>query len=280
LKHEYKDELALDDWVYDGHSIDDTPDYRDIEPPLKDMYALHFYPSASSVLILISVFLSLGHWNGYFYEDDGTRETSGHFSMMTFVLEPADGKREFKANAWSIGGRHTITGSWSKGENSTTEIKFMTTFENVSWPTISFSGRFDAERDALTGTWGWFYSADAETSIGLMEFRRIPPRYLTVYPSIKELSENKSRALWGFAIAAVRNDVRRDRWSWSYFSQRRKDRETVISLGSRCFFHFGTPADYEEFEPFSAAAQRLTAADACFYISKISRSLAYAQVHV
>jgi hypothetical protein len=47
-----------------------------------------------------------------------------------------------------------------------------------------------------------------------MEFRRIPPRYLAVYPSIKELSDNnprlKSRALWGFAIAAVRNDIRRE----------------------------------------------------------------------
>ncbi|KAI9464112.1 hypothetical protein BJY52DRAFT_1221492 [Lactarius psammicola] len=259
LKHEYKDELALDEWVYDGHSIDDTPDHRDIEPPLKDI---------------------LGHWHSYFYQDDGTREPSGHFSMMTFVLEPADGEREFKANAWSIGGRHRVTGSWSKGENGTTEVKFKTTFENVSWPTIFFSGRFDAERNALTGIWGWFFSVDDEISIGQMEFRRIPPRYLTEYPSIKELSDNKSRALWGFAIAAVRNDVRRERWSWSYFSQRRKDRETMISLGIRCFFHAGTPASYEEVNSFSAATQRLTAADACFYISKVSRSLAYARVHV
>ncbi|KAH8987639.1 hypothetical protein EDB92DRAFT_1948471 [Lactarius akahatsu] len=259
LKHEYKDELALEDWVYDGHSIVDTPDYGDVEPPLKDI---------------------LGYWHGYFYEGNGARETSGHFSMITFVIEPADGERKFKANAWSIGGRHTITGSWSNGENGATEIKFMTTFENVSWPAISFSGRFDAERDALTGIWGWGFSVDAEISSGLMEFRRIPPRYLTVYPSIKELSDNKSRALWGFAIAAVRNDVLRERWSWSYFLQRRKDRETVISLASRCFFLLGTPVNYEEAETFSAAAQRLTAADACFWISKISCSLAYTPLHL
>ena len=37
LKGEYKDELSLDDWVYDGHSIDDIPDHRDVEPPLKNM---------------------------------------------------------------------------------------------------------------------------------------------------------------------------------------------------------------------------------------------------
>jgi hypothetical protein len=37
LKYEYMDELSLDNWVYDGQSIDDTPNYRNVEPPLKDM---------------------------------------------------------------------------------------------------------------------------------------------------------------------------------------------------------------------------------------------------
>ncbi|KAI9464115.1 hypothetical protein BJY52DRAFT_887632 [Lactarius psammicola] len=258
LKYEHKDELALDYWVYDGHSIDDTPNYGEVEQPLKDI---------------------LGHWHGYFYEGDGNRETSGIDTMMTFVLEPASGDHKFKANAWSIRGRFTITGSWSKGENGATEIKFKMTFQkfqSVSW-SVFFNGRLDAERDALTGIWG--YSADAENSSRQMEFRRIPPRYLTVYPSIKELSDNKSRALWRFAIAAVCNDVRRERWSWSYFSQRRKDREAVISLGIR-YWYFGTPVNNEEDQPYRAAAQRLTAADARFYSSMITRIVAYARVHV
>jgi hypothetical protein len=42
LNGEYKDELSLDNWVYDGHSIDDIPDYGDVALPLKDMYALFF----------------------------------------------------------------------------------------------------------------------------------------------------------------------------------------------------------------------------------------------
>ncbi|KAH9045946.1 hypothetical protein EDB84DRAFT_1633013 [Lactarius hengduanensis] len=255
LKHEYKDELALDDWVYDGHSIDDTPNYPDAEPPLKDI---------------------LGHWHGYFYEDDGTRETSGTDSMMTFVLEPADGEREFKAKAWSNRGRYTITGSWSKGENDIMEINFKMTFHTISWSAIFFSGRFDAERDALTGVWG--LSADTENSGGPMEFRRIPPRHLTVYPSIKELSDNKPRALWGFAIAAVRNDVRRERWSWSYFVQRRDDRKAVLSLVVR-YCYFGEPLDDEETERCCAAVQRLTSADACFYSSRIDHIRANTRVH-
>ncbi|KAF8259842.1 hypothetical protein EI94DRAFT_1812645 [Lactarius quietus] len=89
-------------------------------------------------------------------------------------------------------------------------------FQSVSWSAF-FEGRFDAARDALTGVWGFF----------------------------EELSDNKPRALWRFAIAAVRDDVRRTRWSWSYFARRRKDRQTVLSLGIRDWF-FGTPINDEE----------------------------------
>jgi len=42
LNWEYKEELSLDDLVYGGHSMDDIPDHRDVELPLKDMYGLHF----------------------------------------------------------------------------------------------------------------------------------------------------------------------------------------------------------------------------------------------
>ncbi|KAH9064500.1 hypothetical protein EDB87DRAFT_1680408 [Lactarius vividus] len=252
LKHEYKEALALDDWVYDGHSIDDAPNYPDVEPPLKDI---------------------LGHWHGYFYENDDIRGASGIEGMTTFVLKPANGEHELTANAWGIRGRYTITGSWSKDENDVKVIKFKMTIQNV----IFFSGRFDDERNALTGIWG--LSAAAENSCGPIEFRRITPRYLTVYPSIKEISDNKSRALWRFAIAAVRSDIRRERWSWSYFTQRRKDRETVISLGTR-YFGFGSPVNNEEVKLYNATAAQLTAGDAHFYGSRINRTLAYAQVHV
>jgi hypothetical protein len=198
--------------------------------------------------------------------------------MMTFVLAPAEGKHKFKANAWSIRGRFTVTGSWSKGENGVMEIQFKMSFHGELSSVVFFTGRFDAKRDALTGVWGLL--ACAENSSGLMEFRRILPRYLRVYPSLKDLSDNKPHALWKFAIAAVRNDIRRERWSWSYFSRRRRDRETVTSLAGRYFFHVGKPVSDEEAQLCSAAAQRLSPADACFYMSKISRSLSYEQVHV
>ena len=196
--------------------------------------------------------------------------------MITFVLEPAIGEREFKAKAWSNRGRYTITGSWSIGENDTVEIKFKMTYESFIWLATFFKGRFDAERDALTGVWG--LTPDMETTGGPMEFRRIQPRYLAVYPTIKELSDNKPRALWGFAIAAVRNDIRRDRWSWSYFAQRRDDRKMVLTLVTR-HLYFGEPLNGEEIQRCSAVSQRLTSADACFYGSRIEYIRANTWIH-
>jgi hypothetical protein len=198
--------------------------------------------------------------------------------MVTLVLEPAQGEHDLKANAWSNRGRHIMTGSWSKGINNVLQIKLKMTFASTLWSFVFFDGHFDPKRDALTGSVRRAF-ADLNSPSGKMEFRRIPPCYLTVYPSMKEFSYNMPRALWRFAIAAVRNDVRRDSWSWSFFSRRRDDRETVISLTIRSLY-FGKPPDDDESEELCETVQRLTPADACFYGSKINRIRAHTRVHM
>jgi hypothetical protein len=225
----------------------------------------------------------LGHWHGYFYEDNGTHQIAGIDTMMTFVLEPGVSEQGIKANAWSNRGRYTISGSWSKDENDVMSVKLKMSFPEgywmfpvAYWNPRSFNGRFDPKRQALTGVWG--DPSDPENPCGLMEFRRIPPRYLSVYPSIKELSDNKPRALWKFAIAAVQNDIRRERWSWSYFSQRRDDREAVLSMTCR-LGNFGELLYEEDTQRLRTALQRLTPADACFYGSKTNHRNAYTTFH-
>ena len=42
LNHGHKDKLSLDYTVYDRQSTDYISNYRDVDPPMKDMYALHF----------------------------------------------------------------------------------------------------------------------------------------------------------------------------------------------------------------------------------------------
>jgi hypothetical protein len=196
--------------------------------------------------------------------------------MMTFTLVPAKGERDFQADGWSVRGRQTIAGSWSKGEDDIVQIKFKISFSSGIWAPNYFIGHFDPERDALTGVWG--ATAELESSSGKMEFRRIPPRYLTVYPSIKELSDNKPRALWRFAISAVRNDIRRDHWAWSYFEQRRNDRKTGVSLLVRHRW-FGLPLNDEETETLFAIIRRMLPSDACFYDSKVDHIRAHTRVH-
>jgi hypothetical protein len=272
LNHGYKDELSLDYSVYDdGYSIDYIPNYRDIDPSMKNMYALCLICMHCTNF---QTCRSLGTWNGYFYDPEGVH--SGSHSMMTLVVEPAEGERDFKAESRSLKGRQTIVGSWSKGEDDAIQIKFKISFPSPLWDPIFFNGRFDPERDALTGVWG--PSDEPDSSMGKMEFRRIPPSYLNVYPSIKELRDNKPRALWRFAIAAVRNDIRRDHWTWSYFSQRRNDRKSIIPLLLR-YRWFGLPLSTEEAGMIHAISRRVMPSDACFYDSKVDHIRAHIWVH-
>lgn len=223
---------------------------------------------------------SLGQWHGYFYDAEGAPEANAVDSMITVVLEPAEVENEVKASGWSSRGRHTTTGSWSKDENDIVKIKLKMSFRlgRLWFPLhLVFNGSFDSNRDALTGFWDYSDDSENPTGSGRMEFRRLQPRYLALYPSIKKLLDNKPRALWKFAIAAVLNDVRRDRWSWSYFSERRDDRKTVISLAIRHFF--GSPLDEGERRKLSVATQHLTSADACFYDSIVGRQRAHTCAH-
>jgi hypothetical protein len=199
--------------------------------------------------------------------------------MMTLVLAPGEGEHEFKTDIWSLKGHQTITGSWSKGEGDVVQIKFRykILIMSIMRTPIYFDVRFDPERDALTGVWG--PSTELESTVwGKIEFRRIPPRYFAEYPTIEELSDDKPRALWKFAIAAVRNDIRRDHWTWSYFSQRRDERKIISSLLLRSRW-FGPPLNEEEVSGLYATVMRLTPGDACFYNSLVDHIRAYTCVH-
>jgi hypothetical protein len=208
---------------------------------------------------------SLGHWHGYVYDGEGVRFPDE--SMMTIVLEPGDGGQVIRGNAWSSKGRFIISGSWSKGESDITKVKFkISSFDTAYLHPVYLNNRLDSQRDTLTGVWG---ISELDTSMGLTEFRRIPPHHLIAYPDVKSLRDTKPRAFWKFAIAAVQNNIRREHWSWSYFSQRRLDRVARISLTIR-FNHFGTPLNEEEIDQLGAVTKRLTSADACFYGSMVN----------
>jgi hypothetical protein len=204
--------------------------------------------------------------------------------MITLVLMPGEGEHRIKANGWFSDGRCTATGSWSKDENGVVKVNFKMTIDDAFFFSLFstykfFNGVFDTDREVLTGL--LTYSAEdteAPFSPGIV-FHRIPPCYLSLYPPIQELTADKPRALWRFVIAAVRNDIRRDRWPWSYFAQRRDDRESVIPLLVRSRY-FGRPLTMEEDMALAATLQKLTSADAYFYHSKANLMRANTCLHV
>jgi hypothetical protein len=215
----------------------------------------------------------LGHWHGYYYDREGFNWNDD--SMMTIFLENRKDERGLVGNGWSCQGRPNIIWSWSKDKN---EVKLRIFYFNTMHP-LHFKSRFYPDRDALIGVWGWDWSElDQESPTGKMEFRRISPFHFTAYPSMRQLMDNKPRALWMFAISAVRNDLRRESWSWSYFSQRRLDRITRISLTIR-YNYFGTPLNNWELVELNAATKRLTSADAFFYGSKVNNIRANTWTH-
>ena len=42
LNHRYRDELSLDSSVYNRHPTSNISNCRDVDPPMKDMYAVRF----------------------------------------------------------------------------------------------------------------------------------------------------------------------------------------------------------------------------------------------
>jgi hypothetical protein len=199
--------------------------------------------------------------------------------MMTILLEPRGDERGFGGKAWSCQGCSNIKWSWTKDESNIIEVKLKIFLSDTTYlDPVHLKSRFYPERDALTGVWGWDSSGLELESAGKVEFRRIQPHHFTAYPSIRDLTDNKPRALWKFAIAAVRNDYRRENWSWSYFSQRRLDRITRISLTIR-YNYFGTPLNKKEVDQLNAATKRLTSADACFYGSIDNHTRANTWLH-
>ncbi|GAA5898641.1 hypothetical protein JCM6882_000886 [Rhodosporidiobolus microsporus] len=73
---------------------------------------------------------------------------------------------------------------------------------------------------------------DALSMVDLFHFYIRQREYRGFRPSQKEIDSNRNRALWKFAINAIRSEVhdKHKRWSWAYFAERRDDRKAYVRL--------------------------------------------------
>ena len=104
----------------------------------------------------------------------------------------------------------------------------------VSW-TLSYAGGFRLlysgqliDECTIVGTRS--YDFDPTFVDRSFVLKKLPADHLPFYPSPREMSESKYRALWKYAINVTVNNIRRRWWTWSYFVQRREARKTYIEL--------------------------------------------------
>lgn len=73
---------------------------------------------------------------------------------------------------------------------------------------------------------------DALSMVDLFHFYIRQRDYRSFRPPAAEIEANRSRALWKFAINAIKTEVheKHRQWSWAYFEERRNDRKAYVDL--------------------------------------------------
>ncbi|KAJ7668060.1 hypothetical protein B0H17DRAFT_1336028 [Mycena rosella] len=206
-----------------------------------------------------------GQWHGHVYRPTSQWPSSG---MISLFLEPSFTEGElqyFTAADRANGSDFKIAGECRAGDDpNILLISFERSFP-ARFPSQYYTGTWNTTTETLSGTVG--FEKDPQTHPVIFVFKRtITPEHLCFFPAPVALETNKARALWGFAIAAVTHNVRRDRWAWAFFKQRRDIRRRFIELYIRDT-RFGTPLTALEDEESWQLLKSMTAADSRFYHS-------------
>ncbi|KAJ7177952.1 hypothetical protein C8R46DRAFT_667658 [Mycena filopes] len=208
----------------------------------------------------------LGSWNGFLFWPT----TGGMISMDLQPSSTEDQVQLFTASGRSNRSDFKISGQCRAGdEPGTVSFTWQRSFP-VRFATQYFAGTWNAATDTLTGKYG--LAEDPTTHGGAFVFKRLTPEHTRFTPSPAELEENKSRALWAFAIGAVLNDLRRNRWSWSFFKERRDNRQRFLELQIRGT-KFGPPMTNDDWAELSRIKRTFTTAESRFYHSLADKQI-------
>lgn len=207
----------------------------------------------------------LGAWNGFIYwTSTATAPTAGMISLM---LQPAtaDGQDgRFQASGKSNASDFTVSGECHPGDTvDTISITFTRSFP-AHFPSQYWHGQLNTTTETITGEWG--NDPDYGTHHGIFVLKRTAPEFLCFRPAPVAFETNKARALWSFALSAIRYQVHRQSWSWDFFRKRRNDRKRFIELYIRAT-QYGCPLKPAESEELSQIRQSFTTSDSRFYHS-------------
>lgn len=116
-----------------------------------------------------------------------------------------------------------------------------------------YSGELDMTTLSVKGSCG--QAETVEDHYEIFVLKRTPSHILRFRPSPFQLTAYRYPALWKYAISAVVAGVRRDRFSWTYFRERRDNRRRYLELTE----------NYRHGDEFPRCRQLLTWQEARFY---------------
>ncbi|TCD65461.1 hypothetical protein EIP91_002675 [Steccherinum ochraceum] len=208
-----------------------------------------------------------GTWCGNNY--NYTLEEFPVETMDTFHFNPDNASEPTFAYSYTEAneidpGPFKLSGSCSKGEDGVLKVTWQVEYEEGKG-TEHFIGHFD-EQGSIVGYRSWSEDVSEAKHDTLFIYRRIPAEVMVLRPSPSELSANKYRALWQFAIKYARREVTKKAWSWSYFAERRRIRERYIKLNIQHWWYGRSLTDEEHVE-FLECRKALTTAESLFYRS-------------
>jgi hypothetical protein len=231
----------------------------------------------------------VGVWNCFLYEAPSSSfPCEGMFFMQLRAV--GEGLRFTGEGTVQDGTDFTIDGDCHSLDNGTGDIsvKYTRSFSTSSPPQY-FLGTWEASSQCLTGTWQENdepVENESDESEGCEEHgssyflvhRRTSQNDLCFLPPPSSFEANRTRALWRFALDAVRQRVRQKMWCWDFFRERRDNRVQFVDLSVRRK-EYGKPLSEEEDDTFSRIQQNLTTPDLILYNSLVERQMRMTPSH-
>jgi hypothetical protein len=132
-------------------------------------------------------------------------------------------------------------------------------------PGLSFDLDADIQSHGCVMSGTWSSRQFHLTSRGTLLFTRTPSAVIQFRPTRQDLEANPARKRWLFALSAVRYQVQRRMWSWSFFKTRFHHRRRYVELQWR--LNLSEPLIGPEYEEMFDYVRFLSGRDARFYNS-------------
>ncbi|KAI0661089.1 hypothetical protein C8Q70DRAFT_911215 [Cubamyces menziesii] len=165
-------------------------------------------------------------------------------AIVSFCFHASADANTYEASDVAAHGTgYTVHGGYIKKDDGTVEYNFSRTYM-ARLRQSYFTGTLDGDGERLSGSWGY---SETEKPYRFMFWKNVPPETLIARPPPSEFEENKTKALWKYALTAAHNEARRKLFSWSYIKERRAIRKEYLELLERETDDLNTTTDFDRF---------------------------------